>query len=619
MYGHPRSFSPYRRAYEQSTPEQPYPEAYQMHHSTEHRHRMQGGPWAEEIYSTPSGASRAFRQPSSAGAVPHGYVPRDSAQWQQPASPTPSGMRPTSNAGPNSFERMLHDQLQQVLAKAYAKRQPEQPSPSNPEPSGNVLGPKKTPAYRVSKSTAANSSHPGSFSSVPLGATTPETARFTRNSTDNINTQFVAEQKPGFHFSAGTPSPTNSPSDDHFTRAKQRARGHQSPLRNTFAASDESIAGNATANAGAANNQQQASSPKKMGDFKPDEWKELFTPHIFEPPQPSKPSSSPTRPIRPIKKRTTARAGTSGMAARAESESESSSDETPRPTTAKTSGGIDGTRSPNAMDIDSPTAEPPSPSPATAPGAAPPQQANNARNVNVEPTKPEWRPGNVNNIPLGTNGIAPTNGTATSEAKLGANVNIPHANHAGSEDTDPLLRPLFPDFRNTEPFTPPKPAGLDSFADLGSNLPFPSRPAAKVPISRDSPKKTVQLKMPSPPAAPKPPAKILEILASGAKPANGPLSLNSGWISYTAEMKRYFEEWSAWNRRITDHFAVRQRKHEDKGWAWVAAIGVDAPGVGEYLRAMEEDRVVREGWESAWREHERVVEEWVALRAKVLG
>jgi len=248
--------------------------------------------------------------------------------------------------------------------------------------------------------------------------------------------------------------------------------------------------------------------------------------------------------------------------------------------------GISGSRSPNAMDIDTP---PPEPTDA---------QANIPRNINVEPTKPEWRPGNG----------------ATAEPKLGAGLKVPNLTptSAGSEDAEDFARPVFSEFRNVEPFAPPKPSGLGSFADLRSNLPFPSQPSAKIPLAQHQQqvKPTAkQLDIPSPPVAPRAPASLC---IPGAKLGAGP-----AWMKYVREFGTYMAQWFEFNRRVTDHFAARQRQNEGNGLGWLNTRGEG--GVEGYLRALEVDKIVRQKWMAAYEAHELHYREFLGVREMVLG
>ncbi|KAH6855651.1 hypothetical protein B0I37DRAFT_411629 [Chaetomium sp. MPI-CAGE-AT-0009] len=498
---------------------------------------------------TPRSSGRA-----GVGAAPPSKFDFPAYKSGNNVGPTPSGERPSPVA--NAFERTLQAQLQQLLLAAGS-------------PAQTAMPPKRNES-RTSQYT--NGVYPNSFS-VPgddSNATAHQT-RFTRNSADNINTRFVAEEKgvPNFQFSAGS-------ADDGFTRAKQRARaGQQSPLRNEFTASAEAV-----------NGAQQAEAAKKQGDFVPEEWKEAFGPHVFVPPQPGKPSTSPTRSVRPIKKPRPVRmtAGTAGMV-----EEEDTSGEDKGKASSTPPSGINGAKSPNAMDIDTPPPEP-------ADG-----QANIPRNINVEPTKPEWRPGNG----------------ATAEPKHGTGHKAPKLTptSAGSEDAEDFGRPVFSEFRNVEPFAPPKPSGLGSFADLGSNLPFPSRPSTKIPLANQhvhphqaEKPAAKHLDIPTPPSAPRAPQSLCIPGAKVGAPA---------WLTYVKEFEAYMALWFEFNRRVTDHFAARQRQNEGNGLAWLNTVGDG--GVAEYLKAVEVDKYVRQKWMAACEAHELHFREFLGVRERVLA
>ncbi|AEO60549.1 hypothetical protein MYCTH_2309825 [Thermothelomyces thermophilus ATCC 42464] len=490
--------------------------------------------------------------------------------------------RPSEQSATNGF---------QYHSRASARYSPRGADTNSAPPTATFSGPNSSTSS-VNSSTnatvngdASDQSKQGTkFFSVPTDGkdTAAHQARFTRNSADNINTRFVAEEKESFNFqfSAGTAGSV----DDSFLRAKQRARGggHHSPLRNEFTPSAEPGSGAEKSNAEKSSGAQQAEPAKKQGDFVPEQWKEAFGPHIFVPPQPGKASTSPTRPIRPIKKPRPVRmtAGTAGMV---DDEETSGEDKSKASTPAS---GINGSRSPNAMDIDTPPPEPAGP------------QAGAPRNINVEPTKPEWRPGNG----------------ATAEPKLGAGLKAPNLNptSAGSEDAEDFVRPLFSEFRNVEPFAPPKPSGLGSFADLSSNLPFPSRPSAKIPLAshgNQQEKPTAkQLDVPSPPTAPRPPASLCIPGAKVSAPA---------WMNYVREFEAYMTSWSEFNRRVTDHFAARQRQNEGNGLGWLNTRG--GAGVENYLRALEVDKIVRQKWMAACEAHELHFREYLGVRERVLG
>ncbi|KAK3353660.1 hypothetical protein B0T25DRAFT_456692 [Lasiosphaeria hispida] len=479
---------------------------------------------------------------------------------------TPSG-EPKPRLGLNSFESGLHAQLQHLLGKIK--------SPYKPHTNGSeVLSPKRS-GHRVSK--RANTAHHPSFS-IPVDettfqATTPnQQARFMRNSTENINTRFSPgnEADAGYQFNAGG----QSPADDPFLRAKQRSRsaprGRQSPLKTGVESSTEP----------STSNPQQDGPEQKQGGFDAEQWTEKIGPHNFVPPPVVRQSSSPTRSSRPTKKPKPVRmtAGTAGMV---DDEETTSGEEKVQPAPAPVN--MDGARSPNAMDIDTPPPEP----------IIPPIK--NARTINVEPSKPEWRAGDLNGGPP--------------DAKLGNGLHVPkpNANTTGSEDTDDLSsRPVFGEFQNVEPFAP-KPAGLSSFGDLRSNLPFDSQPSAKLPIPKEKPKSKLDF-----PPAPTPPQTPPVLAIPHLKP-------NAiTWIKYVHDFETYLKDWAAFDKKIVDHFVARHRVGEaavDKRFAWVNTTG--DTGIEQYLRWMEEDKYVRQKWMAACETHELRVREFMKHRIRM--
>jgi hypothetical protein len=403
----------------------------------------------------------------------------------------------------------------------------------------------------------------------PSAAT--QQARFMRNSTDNINTRFVAEEKAGesFMFNAGgPPSPEGA-----FMKAKHRSRstprGRQSSLRTAFTASSAESFTNGT------------NPPPKPSGFDAEEWTEKIGPHNFVPPQVTRTSASPTRQPRGPKKTKPVRmtAGTAGLV----DDEHTSEEDRPRPTPSPAN--ADGAPSPIPMDIDTPE---PVPTPAT-------PQPSGARNINVEPSKPEWRAGDVKNTQGG--------------AKLGNRPTVPkpNPNAAGSEDIDPLHRPIFADFQNVEPFAP-KPSGLGSFGDMKTNLPFTSKPSVKLPLQKEETKE-VAVTLPPFPVCPTPPPTLA--IANLTPSANA-------WRDYVLNFHKYLEEWARAEKRIHDHFAARDRKAELEGnqrFAWINTRG-DA-GCERYLRHLEEDKYIRQKWMAACEVHELRVRDFMKHREKM--
>ncbi|KAK3940121.1 DnaJ-related protein rsp1 [Diplogelasinospora grovesii] len=518
-----------------------------------------------------------------------GYQNQESVQVND--RPPPSGEQPSPTQNMNTFEKDMLAQLQHLLGKTRT-------SPPRPPVSSRVhpLSPKRN-GNRVTKRT--NTAPHNSFT-VPdddddddddddaFGpASQSQQARFMRNSTDNINTRFVADEKTngtGFQFNAG--GATTGAQDDAFARARQRSRttprGRQTPIKNGFTSSSES----------SINNPHPDEAEQKQGGvgFDPDEWTEKVANLSFVPPT-AKPTTSPQRPFRTVKKPKPVRmtAGTAGMV----DDEETSSEDKTRPGTS-TDGEIpDGAKSPNAMDIDTP---PPEPAQAATPATPTPQTNGGARTIRVEPSKPEWRAGDVN-------------GLKSDAAKLGNGLKVPqmpqiptiNPNAAGSEDTDAFSRPMFSGIKNIEPFAPPKPTGLGSFGDLGSTLPFESKAAAKIPIEKEKKASHKPLDFPRAPAAPRPPTVF----------AIANLKPNAiAWTKYVREFDAYMIDWSIFNNKIVEHFLARRKVVEQerarKGSTWVTG-----PNFAEYLRWLEEDKVVRQKWMATCDAHELHVREFM--------
>jgi hypothetical protein len=88
-------------------------------------------------------------------------------------------------------------------------------------------------------------------------------------------------------------------------------------------------------------------------------------------------------------------------------------------------------------------------------------------------------------------------------------------------------------------------------------------------------------------------------------------------VGYVREFEAYLGAWLEFNRRVTDHFAARQKLNEKSGVGWADATGEQ--GCLEYLRALEEDRFVRQKWMAACEAHELHFREFLGVRERVLG
>ncbi|KAH8173018.1 dnaJ domain-containing protein [Sarocladium implicatum] len=395
----------------------------------------------------------------------------------------------------------------------------------------------------------------------------PDPKPFSRRSTEEIDTSFVEEDAAAsWKFSAGGERPMAQPK----RRTKPEAPG--SPTKNPHppTATDTSHVPNA----------------RPDGPFNPGGWGDQFGPETFVPQRDQTASASPTRTNRKNSRKTKTgaklAAGVAGAtAATAVLIDDSSDDDGPQwqGRKPKVEGGID---SPQAMDLDSPPAKP-----ADAP---PPQHP--ARNITVEPTRPEWREGHVDE----TNGEEKTGSASGLEPGLSA---------GGSEDTEEF-RASFSDLRNVAPFAN-KATGLKSFDDLKDNLPFESRASSDTPIALPP---VQPLNFPGPPTAPRPPPTAA---IAGMRPNV------SSWTRYLQDFEQYLRAWEIWNSGVLDHFRERKRqiKHarDADDYAFLGLIGDS--GVMDYYSWLQQDNDVRRRWNAACEEHEQRFREFIAFRGKM--
>lgn len=288
--------------------------------------------------------------------------------------------------------------------------------------------------------------------------------------------------------------------------------------------------------------------------------------------------------------------------------------------------------SPVAMDIDSPSPQPvptydmssnaassgatnASEAGASVQTGAAKAQANGARNIPVEPTRPEWRAGNAEaatGAAAAAAAAAVVDGAAAATSKAGVN------DVGGSEDSEEF-RASLADIRNMEPFAEPTSgihghagAGLGSFGDLRSHLPFESKaapvgvPPAPRPAGR---RKTISF--PKPPTAPHPPPTL-------AVPGLQPTA--AAWDRYVSDFRHYMLAWTAFNNLCVDHFQARRnevevqrRRHGDFSWL----TDVDNEGINHYLDWMDQDQEVRARWSAACDGHDLNVRQFMAFRERM--
>ncbi|KAI7786925.1 DnaJ domain-containing protein [Diaporthe eres] len=458
-----------------------------------------------------------------------------------------------SNSGLNAFELKVRDVLSRLSAVKYS-----------PHGMGVQSGAERDAQHPQDfrQQSRADSGNPSSFG-VPFNDESfTDSHRFSRNSADNINTRFVADESDASNWQFNAGSPVDETGRPAMPRSKSGSRvGRKSPFR----AQSFQMPSAEPANEGG---------PPQNSSFNPDEWSEKIGPQIFQSSTTQKANTA--RPIRnPSKKPKPVRmtAGTAGMVESDESSS-GQDDSLKKPTTPGNTNGLNETASPNAMDIDPPMDY---------------LSAKGVRNIPVEPSRPEWRAGDVKGM---TPGLTP-----------GA---VPHA--GGSEDTEEF-RASLSDLKNVEPFAQ-RPTGLNSFGDLKSTLPFPSGASGQAPVAQPQPNpKPTNLHLP---AAPKPPGAPPTLAVPGLKPSA------AAWEKYAGDFYRYLTEWHRFNTKFSDHFHARnlevQKKVADPGWV----KSRDPSGIQEYLTWAEQDRQVRATWAQACDNHEMNVRVFMAHRDKMM-
>lgn len=395
--------------------------------------------------------------------------------------------------------------------------------------------------------------------------TSPERKNFARSSVDDINTSFVNDDgRTAWQFNAGggeqtKPEPQPVGQD-----------GQGSPTKPATMPQSE-----------AANTQGQWTQSTDAA-FNADGWNDQFGPQTFVLPLRTNSSASPSKASRTNSRKPKATKPVPGESAQNAVLVDGSSDEE----TFTWRGRNGRAASPQAMDIDSPPVEP-------APENSDPQ-SNGARNIRVEPSRPEWRSGNFAGVDGSKNKVP--------EQKQPVNPNA-----GGSEDTEEF-KASFADLRNVAPFAS-QGAGLKSFTDLKDNLPFESRPSDEIPIEQkvSAPQ---PLSFPDPPQAPRPP------LTMGVP--NMQTNLPT-WEKYVQEFEDYMRRWDTFTGQVTDHFRERRVQVSDlrkaKGYGFLRARG-DAEYL-EYFRTVQQDNDVRRRWNAACDEHEQRLREFMACREKM--
>lgn len=465
--------------------------------------------------------------------------------------PSSSEDRSSTQGGLNSFEQSLKKVIQQLSANKY--------SPQTVAFQNAINAPTPTQQSK----NGANSTNNHSFGSQQ--ASQPH--EFTRNSIDNINTRFVADEDANYQFSAG--SPVAEDGRPAMPRSKSSSRVGRPPFnaqtpQNPFA-------------------QPANGSTAQHSSFDPAEWSEKIGPQIFEAPATSKTPAQSSRPMRKSsKKPVRMTAGTAGMVESDESSSGQEDISKSATASGRTSGGgVDGMASPMPMDVDPPLNE---------------SINSGVRNIPVTPSRPEWRAGDVG---LGIK----VDGKTAGGHQAGVSPPV-----GGSEDTEEF-RASFADLRNVEPFAE-RPTGLNSFGDLKSNLPFQSAAAGQAPVRKPVATRSQNLSLPNPPIPPASPAALGPNL--GLKPSA------STWKKYLEDFAQYMVEWHLYNTLFIDHFAARRVQMQTKlsNLDWVAAR--DGSGLEEYNSWADQDRTVRDKWAVACNNHDIHMRGFMINRQKMM-
>ena len=392
----------------------------------------------------------------------------------------------------------------------------------------------------------------------------PDPSRFAKSSVDDINTQFVKDDGADtWQFSAGDGMRDGNQTDRPLSggRASRRSPQKRPTMERTESANGEP--------------QSEASSSA----FNADGWSDKFGPQTFVPQPTPGASASPTRSSRANSKKVKAKP-TAGNAAIVDDSS--STDETYDWQGRNAQTRLSEVESPQAMDIDSPPSVP----------TVPPLQPGSARNMPLEPSRPEWRPGNVDSMPSGAGPARPE--------KIPVN-----ANATGSEDSEEF-RASFADLKNVAPFSQQK-VGLAGFTELKDNLPFESKASEELPVKIPQPQPLV---LPTAPEAPRlPPILAIE----------GMTPTIASWSKYLAEFGSYLQQWDDFNGQVVEHFATRKagiaESRSLKGYAFLGARGDG--DMREYFNWVQQDNGVRQRWNATCKEHEQRLREFMMFREKM--
>ncbi|KAJ0289784.1 hypothetical protein COL940_001428 [Colletotrichum noveboracense] len=509
-------------------------------------------------YSTSSFAS--YVKPNfTYGKQPSPVIWEEPTKQHQSQKSETSSSASSSPSGDNLRSHSLtpFERKQGELLSRLVKRQAPELTPLGRE-KRQITTSKQNPSPVHQADRSDSTSFNFSIDDDTFTRTEPEQPSISRRSTDDINTRFVNNDgSEAYQFSAG------SPVHDAKGRSQSGSRvGRRSPIKRPTLRHQKDFAG------------QPTGSPSSEGKFDAQDWTQQIGAQNFAPSV----STSPTRTTRSNSRKAKVKptAGSAGLV-NDEYDSDEDGDWRGRKTTAEPVGA----KSPNAMDIDPPQA-------GGAPNAA---QSNGARNIPVEPSRPEWRPGNVNGV---------------TETAPKSTVRKPdfNPNAAGSEDSEEF-RASFADLKNVAPFAQTA-SGLGSLGDLKMNLPFESQPSSSIPIEKE---KKPALEFPVVPVAPRPPPTF----AVGLKPTGG------AWQKYIQDFQSYVLRWEIFNAQVIEHFNARKTNIADlrarKAYDFIASRGDEE--LMEYLDWMQQDKEVRRKWALACEDHEARIREFMLYKSKM--
>lgn len=515
----------------------------------------------------------------------------------------PSGAHSTLHSL-SPFEQKQYRILECLITNRDApvsalKTKPHQTTPHNHKPLDEE---------KLSANEESSTSFTFNLDDDAFAPDSPGTSRFRKsNSADGINTTFVKDESSAtWQFSAGSGNYGPIPQSRSQSTSKS---GRRSPIkRRPVPSANVPDIG--------------AQVPPNATGFDAESWSTKFGPQTFVL---RHSSTSPTRKGQQKGPGNTKKKGTTKpLTGNAAIVDDSSEDDLYKWTGRKTDPKPATVDSPQAMDIDPPSNASPSrsriPTPPplvpTAPAVAstaasaaapsgnppapqsrsqsqPPSQPHPvvARNIPVEPSRPEWRPGNVTGL-----------GQMYEQPEERKEIPV---TFKGSEDSEEF-RATFEDLKNVAPFAQPK-AGLKSFTELKDNLPFESQASAELHI--DVPH-AHPLVFPEAPIAPKlPPTVAVE----GIKPNV------ASWTKYLEEFESYLRRWDLFNSQVVDHFATRKSNishaRGSKGYSFLGARGDS--DILEYHNWLEQDNGVRQRWQAACEEHELRFREFMAFREKM--